>query len=293
MFNRKSNSRRRPVTNAPAAGTGYPLGIVWLILIAVLGCSRETKGPTLAEFLGVVKQKEFVDLTHAFEPGIPRWPGFPDEQRETLYWYDEGTGSMGAGFFAQRFSLVGQWGTHVDPPAHFVRGLRTVDQIDLKEMVLPLVVIDVHRQAAKDPDYVISMDDVRRWESRHGPVPQGAFVAMRTDWSARWPDIDAMRNEDDQGVAHWPGWSMEVLEYLYEERRITASGHETTDTGSGVATSAGDYSLERFILSKDRYQVELLGNLDKVPESGALVIVAFPKPKGGSGFPARVFAVLP
>jgi len=293
MCNRKSNSRRRPITNAPAAASDYALGMVCLILIAVLGCSRETKEPTLAEFLRVVKQKKFVDLTHAFQPGIPRWPGFPDEQRETLYWYDDGTGSMGQGFFAQRFSLVGQWGTHVDPPAHFVRGLRTIDQIDLKEMILPLVVIDVHQQAAKDPDYVITMDNVRHWESRHGPVPQGAFVAMRTDWSARWPDSDAMRNEDDQGVAHWPGWSMEVLEYLYEERRITASGHETTDTGSGMATSAGDYSLETFILSKDRYQVELLTNLDKVPESGALVIVAFPKPKGGSGFPARVFAVLP
>jgi len=116
---------------------------------------------------------------------------------------------------------------------------------------------------------------------------------MRTDWPARWPDIKAMRNEDGQGVAHWPGWNMEVLEYLYGERKITASGHETTDTGSGTATSAGDYSLEAFILGKDRYQVELLANLDKVPDWGALVIVAFPKPKGGSGFPARVFAVLP
>jgi hypothetical protein len=41
------------------------------------------------------------------------------------------------------------------------------------------------------------------------------------------------------------------------------------------------------------YQIELLTNLDKVPESGAIVVVSFPKPKGGSGFPARVFAILP
>jgi len=122
MCNRRSNSGRRPITNAPAAASDYALGIVCLILIGVLGCSRETKEPTLAEFLRVVKQKKFVDLTHAFEPGVPRWPRFPDEERETLYWYDEGTGSMGAGFYAQRFSLVGQWGTHVDPPAHSSAG---------------------------------------------------------------------------------------------------------------------------------------------------------------------------
>ena len=43
------------------------------------------------------------------------------------------------------------------------------------------------------------------------------------------------RNKD--GVAHYPGWSLEVLKYLCEERKITASGHETTDTDPGIATS--------------------------------------------------------
>ncbi len=78
-----------------------------------------------------------------------------------------------------------------------------------------------------------------------------------------------------------------------EERGITASGHETTDTDPGVATSRDDYSLEAYILGLNRYQIELLANLDGVPESGALVVVSFPKPAGGSGFPARVFAILP
>jgi kynurenine formamidase len=36
-----------------------------------------------------------------------------------------------------------------------------------------------------------------------------------------------------------------------------------------------------------------LPTLDKVPEAGAIVIVSFPKPKQGSGFPARVIAILP
>lgn len=78
-----------------------------------------------------------------------------------------------------------------------------------------------------------------------------------------------------------------------EERKITASGHETTDTDPGLATSKDDYSLETCVLERDRYQIELLTNLDQVPEAGALVVAALPKPKGGSGFPARVFAILP
>jgi kynurenine formamidase len=244
----------------------------------------------------IIQNKEFVDLTHAFEPGIPHWPGFPDEQRELLYWYDAqppGPGTLGTGFYAQSFTHVGQWGTHADPPAHFIRGLRTLDQISPKEMIMPLVVIDVHKQVEANPDYTITMKDVRAWEKRNGKIPEGAFVAMRTDWSKRWPDMAAMQNKDANGTAHYPGWSQEVLTYLYETRKITASGHETTDTDPGLATSQDDYSLETYILSTNHYQIELLDGLDQVPESGALVIVSFPKPKDGSGFPARVFAILP
>ena len=84
-----------------------------------------------------------------------------------------------------------------------------------------------------------------------------------------------------------------MLKYLYEDRKITASGHETTDTDPGIATSKDDYSLESYILHQNHFQIELIANLDKVPEYGALVIVTFPNVKAGSGFPARIFAILP
>lgn len=278
-----------------AAGASVGLGLTLLVSgdPALARDAAPAVGLSLQDAWQVIRTRQFVDLTHAFAPGIPHWPGFPDEKRETIYSYEPGVGSLGAGFFAQVFTHPGQWGTHVDPPAHFVKGLRTLDQIDVKEMVLPLVVIDVHAQVDANPDYQVTLKDVRNWESRHGPIPAGAFVALRTDWSQRWPDASAMANRDAAGVAHFPGWSLEVLKYLYEEREIAASGHETTDTDPGLATSRDDYSLETYVLGQNRYQVELLANLDRVPEQGALVVVAFPKPEGGSGFPARVFAILP
>jgi kynurenine formamidase len=239
--------------------------------------------PPLWRLRKILISKRFVDLTHAFEPGIPHWPGFPDEKRESLSWH---------GFFVENFTHVGQWGTHVDSPAHFARGLRTVDQIGLKEMILPLVVIDVHAEVAKNTDYALSLERIKKWETEHGAVPPGAFVALRTDWSKRWPDGAAMQNKDEKGISHYPGWSLTALKYLYEERKITASGHETMDTDPGIAAARDDYSLESYILGTNHYQIELLTNLDQVPEAGALVVVSFPKPKGGSGFPARVFAIL-
>lgn len=240
---------------------------------------------TLGELAGKVT---YTDLTHAFHPGQPHFPAFPDEQREKIFDMDRGDG-----FNVDRYTLVGQWGTHVDPPVHFVAGARTVDRIPVSEMILPLVVLDISERVAADPDATPSPADVAAWEARHGAVPAGSFVALRTGWSRRWPDREAMANRDAAGVSHSPGWSAEVLRYLFEDAGVTAIGHEQTDTDPGSATSVGDFSLERYVLARDRWQIELMANLDQVPEAGALVVATWPKPLGGSGFPARVFALCP
>ncbi len=267
-----------------------------LLLGTALGNAlRAHAQPTasLANAYQIIQSHRFVDLTHDFAPGVAHWPGFANETVRTLYWYTPKKGTLGSGFFAQEYCHVGQWGTHVDAPAHFAPGGRTVDTIDPKQMFLPLAVIDVHRKVATNPDYILSMDDVRAWERAHGTIPANAFVVMRTDWSKRWPSESAMENKDAHNVAHYPGWSLPVLQYLYDVRHIAASGHETTDTDPGLATTHNDYSLESWILHHGHYQIELLANIDRVPESGALAMVTFPKPRGGSGFPARVIAIIP
>ncbi len=231
--------------------------------------------------------RRFVDLTHSFGPDTPHWKGFGEMKVRTLYTIAKD------GFHVDEFCHVGQWGTHVDPPSHFHDGLKTVDQIDPKDMLMPLVVLDVHEKVARNADYVLSLEDVQAWEEHHGRIPEHAFVAMRTDWSKRWPDDGAMQNRDAKGVAHYPAWSMPVLKLLYEQRHIAASGHETTDTDGGIGATKDDYSMESYVLGTNHYQIEMLADLDKVPEYGALVMVSFPKPTEGSGFPARVIAILP
>lgn len=266
--------------------------LVLLMFFFPLSAAAQEK-PELWKVVDALQSKQFVDLTHAFSPGIPHWPGFDDEELVTTYSYDKGVGTKGAGFLAHRYTIPGQWGTHVDPPAHFVRGKRFLDEIPVKEMILPLVVLDVSRKVQQNPDYQVTMEDVQAWEAQYGQIPANSFVALRTDWSKRWPDPEKMRNADGGGIAHYPGWSRPVLTYLYEKRGVTASGHETTDTDPGFAASKGDYSLETYVLSQNKFQIELLTNLDKVPECGAIAVVTFPKPKEGSGFPARVFAIVP
>jgi kynurenine formamidase len=258
-----------------------------LLLVATSLSAGSATPSTLEQAYAIIQSAEFIDLTHAFSPTSPHWKGFAPETVTTLFTIPKD------GFHVESFCHPGQWGTHVDPPAHFHDGLKTVDQIDPSQFLLRLVVLDVHEKVAKNADYVVTLQDVRAWESKHGPIPAGSFVALRTDWSKRWPDIAAMQNVDAHGVAHYPGWSMPVLQYLYEQRKITASGHETTDTDPGIAVTKDDYSLESYLLGTNHFQIEMLANLDQVPEAGGLVIVSFPKPQNGSGFPARVVALVP
>ena len=108
-----------------------------------------------AVYDSILKTRTFVDLTHAFDPSIPHWKGFTPESVKTLYTYDKD------GFWAENYCHVGQWGTHLDPPAHFAKGKRTIDLIRPDEMLLPLVVIDVHKEAAENPDYTLTMENIR------------------------------------------------------------------------------------------------------------------------------------
>ena len=247
----------------------------------------ETQKSGLWDVLASLKQMNWADLTHAFDVGSPHYAADRPMTRERIADY------ASQGYRAEYFGLPGQWGTHMDPPAHFHDGAAAADAIPVTDMLLPLVVLDIHEQVSRDPDYTVTRAGIADWERRFGKIPEGAFVALRSDWSKHWPDQAAMENRDADGLSHAPGWSREPLEFLFETRAITAIGHETLDTDPGLAASRGDFSLESYALARGRYQIGLLANLDRVPESGAIVSVTWPKIHKGSGFPARVFAIFP
>lgn len=257
------------------------------VLMARLASAQEDNLSLWKLFETQIKTQKFVDLTHTFDPSIPHWPGFPPMEIKVLYNYEKD------GFLAELFTHVGQYGTHCDPPGHFHRGLRMIDEIPVSDMILPLAVIDCSQKVNDNPDYQITMADIQEWESRHGKIPVGAFVAMRTDWYKRFPDAEAFFNKDEKGESHYPGWNREVLQFLFNKRGVKAIGHEPVDADAAVTQKGEFFSCESYVLKTNRFQIELLANLDKVPEAGALLICTWPKPKAGSGFPARVFAIVP
>ncbi|WP_282156028.1 cyclase family protein [Cytobacillus gottheilii] len=241
----------------------------------------------LLQAIEVLKGKEWVDLTHTFGPDSPHFAAFEDAEIQTLFTHDDG-------FFAQRFNFPGQYGTHIDAPIHFVRNKRYLEELGLKELVLPLVVIDQSKEAEEDNDFILSVEDILKFEEEHGTIEAGSFVALRTDWSLRWPNKTAFENKDTEGNSHTPGWGIEALKFLFEERNIKAVGHETFDTDAAIdVRKNGSLIGEYYVLEQDTYQVELLTNLNKLPAKGAVIFNICAKPEKATGFPVRSFALLP
>lgn len=164
-----------------------------------------------------------------------------------------------SGFHVEQVSFVTQYGTHVDAPEHFVEGRCTLERIELEKLMFPLFVLHFEDKVAADPEFIVHVDDI-----------------------------------DADGVAHCPGWGLDALKYLFEERGVTAVGHEPLDTdGSADVRARGFLDCEKYVLESDHYQVEVMANLDKLPSTGGVIFVGLPKFDKFPGFPACAWAVVP
>lgn len=259
--------------------------VSFVTLAFALLCTSGSAGSDLDRAYRIISGKQFVDLTHSFGPTTPVWSGFG--QADFTPAFDPKTKKPYSikddGFRTTYYTMVGQYGTHVDPPAHFAEDGVTMDKIPLKQMILPLIVLDNTPYQAKDENHAFSVADLKVWEQRHGMVPPGSFVALRTDMYKDW-DKDPQRFKRTP----FPAWALETIKFLYEQRGVIATGHESMDTDT-----TDKMDSETYILQHGHYQIEVMANLDKVPSKGALIIVTWPKVRDGLGFPARAFAIRP
>jgi kynurenine formamidase len=225
-------------------------------------------------------------------PDSPIWKGFPPTTRFT-----RGEGRLDdaapyapltyeqSGFETTGYTLASdQFGTQLDPPAHWHPCFPSIDELPPTLALRKLAVISIADKVVADPSYALTLGDVLAWERAHGPVPQGAVVMVRSDWSKRWPDAAAFQPADGK----FPGVSLEALKFLHTERKILLHGHEPLDTDS-TPTLVG----EDWLLNNGYMQAEGVANLDQVPETGALVAVGFPRFAGGTGGYASFTAICP
>src|SRR5215208_2791863 len=237
----------------------------------------------------LVKAK-YIDLTHTITPNMPVWSGFgPSVFRPAV---NPATGLAytyaNDGFEATSYTLAtDQFGTQLDPPAHWAPEQAAIDEVPASYSVRKLVVIDVSQQVARNPKYFLTVADVKAWEHEHGRIPAGSVVMVRSDWSKRWTD-DPVAAKALAADGNFPSVALDTLEFLHLQRHILFHGHEPLDTDS-TPTLEGEY----WLMHHGYAQAEGVANLDGVPATGCLVSFGFPKFKGGLGGYARYIAICP
>lgn len=237
-----------------------------------------------------------IDLTQTLSPETPTLVLPPEFgqcaafSQEEISRYDE----RGVAWYWNNFTVSEHTGTHFDAPIHWITGKdlpnNSVDTVAPADFIAPAVVIDISQKAAADPDYLLTVEDIKAWEATHGRIPPRSWVMLRTDWSKR--DVDAYTNRREDG-AHTPGPSAEAVRFLVDERDAHGLGVETIGTDAGQAHLLDPaYPAHTLFHAAGRYGLQCLENLDLLPPTGSVVVAAPLKIKGGSGSPLRVLALV-
>jgi len=257
--------------------------------------------PTLLESLaaGITSgQFTVIDLTQTLSEATPiiqlpppfaNTPGFKSHE---VSHYDE----RGPAWYWNWIEVGEHVGTHFDAPCHWVTGKdkACVDDIPAREFVGPAAVIDVTADVAKNPDFVATRDTILAWEARHGRIPMGAWVVLRTGWGARANDAKAFLNVGADGAPHYPGFGKESADFLTTERNILGVAVEQVGTDAAVGAKATPpFPNHSTMHGAGKFGLTQLANVDKLPESGAIVIATPLKIRRGSGSPVRVIAIAP
>jgi kynurenine formamidase len=261
------------------------IGVLAVLVLTVSpGCRQKAgRGPLSGEL---------VDLTHPFDADTIYWPTAEGFRKTTDF---EGLTEAGYWYSAYSFCTAEHGGTHLDAPIHFAQGAPPADQVPLDRLLGRAAVVDVVEQAGRDRDYQIQVADFETWEKRHGRLPEGVILLLRTGFSRFWPDRLRYLGTDRRGpeaVAelHFPGLAPDAARWLVAERSVRAVGIDTASIEYGQSKL---FEAHRILSAAEIPVFENVAALERIPAVGALVVALPMKIRGGSGGPLRIIAILP
>jgi kynurenine formamidase len=254
-----------------------------LVLAGAAACNRRAE-------LGL-RDGHWIDLTHDFSSATIYWPTAKPFTLEVVSAQQTPGGYY---YAANNFSAAEHGGTHLDAPVHFAEGKLTTDQIPIERLVGEAVVVDVQPQSSTNPDYLVDVDALDRWEREHGSIPGNAIVLFRTGWGRRWPDRSAYLGTSRTGAQavpelHFPGLDSAAASRLVD-RKVRAVGIDTPSIDYGQSST---YLAHRMLFAANIPAFENVANVERLPVTGSFVIALPMKIKGGSGGPLRIVALVP
>ncbi len=232
---------------------------------------------------------KWIDLTHDFSTNTLYWPTAKPFTLETEFHAHTDKGYF---YAANRYAASEHGGTHIDAPIHFNEHGQTLDQLPVEQLTGEAIVVDVSAKAATNADYLISVDDLKAWETKHGRIPKGAIVLFHTGYAKRWPDAKSYLGTDERGPGavaklHFPGLDPAAARWLVAERPIKAVGLDTASIDYGQSTLFESHCI---LFAKSIPAFENVAALDQLPAKGAYVVALPMKIKDGSGGPLRIVA---
>ena len=236
---------------------------------------------------------KILDMTYAYDEHTIYWPNATPFKLTPEF---HGTTEKGYWYAANFYAASEHGGTHADAPLHFAKNGRTIDQIPLEEWIGPAVKIDVRKQCDGNRDYLLSIDDIKKWEKQYGRIPAGAWVIMYTGIGTQfYPDPKRVLGTDKKGLPaipelSFPAFSKDAAEFLTTQRTIRGIALDTPSIDYGKSQ---DFWVHRVICGADKLALENIAHLDKLPATGATLYVIPMSIKGATGAPARVFAIIP
>jgi kynurenine formamidase len=267
----------KPMLAILLAFTLFPLG----------SCTR--KSPDIAALLAT---GHWIDMTWNFEESTVYWPTNIPFHHDTVFY---GINDKGYFYSSFKYSAEEHGGTHFDAPLHFAQGGRSIEQIPAEELTGFAVVVDVTGPSEQNRDYLIGSADFLNWEKQHGTIPEQAIVLVHTGFGKYWGNPVQYTGTDQKGpegvaALHFPGLAEEGAKWLVNERKIKAFGIDTPSIDYGQST---DFLTHRFLCGANVTAYENIAHLEKLPATGAYLVAAPMKIKGGSGSPLRLLAWVP
>jgi kynurenine formamidase len=239
-----------------------------------------------------LSKSKIIDLTYTFSKETIYWVTAREFELDVVY---KGDTDKGYFYAANNFATAEHGGTHIDAPIHFSKTGQTVEEIPLKNLMGNAIKIDVSKNAMNNPDYLVSINDFKAWESIEGmKIPDGSIIILETGFSRFYPDKmkymgTDKRGEDAVKELHFPGLSPEAAQWLVDNRNVHAIGIDTPSIDYGQSEYFKSHVI---LLSENIPAFENVANVAQLPSKGFQIIALPMKIKDGTGSPLRIVAIL-
>jgi kynurenine formamidase len=226
--------------------------------------------------------RQLIDLSHSISETMPRWPGDPATEISLCRSIQQD------GYYLQKLSIGEHSGTHIGAPRHFLENGAGVNTVPLHHLIVPGITLNTSRQAANDPDYLVSVDDIRKREESMLRIPADALLLVHTGWSIKWHEPSRYLGLRQDGL-HFPGISPAAVDYLSQNWHIVGVGIDTAGIDGGQSV---DFLTNRRCAEHNLYHLENLTRLEELGDQEVLVFIGALAIVNGSGSPCRVIARL-